>query len=144
MTNTKKINLFETICDDLIEKILEEKKEIVKNQEYKNNYNKFAKDFIYLVEGMKFESMSDKKIIDASKHESVFRMRELYDDYYPLSDCLEPGYYIPEVVYSDANNYYELVDEFIQNEYGPRSNHYSDNDEPSTEKNSLNLYDHHL
>jgi hypothetical protein len=51
---------------------------------------------------------------------------------------------LPNIVYSDANNYYELVYEFIEIEYGPRSNHYLDNDEPSIDRNSLNMYEHCL
>ena len=83
-----KKGIFSNLPNNLIIKILNDRKEIKKNERYKNNYNTFVKSFTKRV----------------NKWKRVNRTS-------PLRDCLEPAF---EVEIFD--NYYDIVSDHFDDE----------------------------
>ena len=113
-----KNSIFANLPNHLIIKILVERKEIKKIENYKKNYDTFVKSFKENVQYMKCDLMSDRGIFtkfNKTKEELIELIEKNFDDYCPLTDCLEPTF---EVALMDTNPvaYYNLVSDHFDDE----------------------------
>ena len=141
-----KNSIFANLPNHLIIKILVERKEIKKIENYKKNYDIFVKSFKDTVQYMKCDLMSDRGIftkLNKTKEELIELIEKHFDDYCPLIDCLEPTF---EVALQDYNPvaYYNLVSDHFDDEDFDNIilDYYTEYEdlEPSQDRNSLNLY----